>query len=409
MGRAGSAPAGGGRLTARWLAVDGQQMPGPGEIAWDRDGRIVQVRRARGPVADVCVVPAMVDAHVHLQLPALAKDHIAFVPWLQAVMAERGGRDAAAERACVRDALAELRADGVAAVGEIDSSGASWQELARHRMGGRCYRELTGFHLDAAGARELVRARMPRANGGACAVGLSPHAPYSVSPALFAAAAARARHLAIHCAEVPEEQRFLHSGTGPFADLLASLGRLPAGFRPPRRGAVRWLADLGVLRPNTQLVHCQELERGDVARIAAAGASIVVCPGTIEYFGRQPPPVARWLRAGIPVALGTDSRASNRGLSMRAELQRAARLWPQLAPRQLFDMATRAGARSLGLPRLARLRRGDRADLLVLPAPRGFDAALATFVHGGPPDAIVHAGRFVRAGDRRHAIADSAT
>jgi cytosine/adenosine deaminase-related metal-dependent hydrolase len=293
----------------------------------------------------------------------------------------------------VRASLAELLAEGVAAVGEIDSSGVSWRELERSSMAGRCYRELTGFHLATAAARALVRERWPQARSGPCAAGLSPHAPYSVSAALFAAAAARSRHLSIHCAEAAEEQDFLRRGRGPFADLLASLGRLPTGFRAPGVGAVRWLEQLGVMRPGTQLVHCQELERGDAARIAGAGASIVVCPGTIEYFGRRQPPVRSWLRAGIPVALGTDSRASNRGLSMRAELQVAARLWPELTPRQLLAMATTAGGRSLGRPRLGRLQVGDRADLLVLPSCGGFDATLAAFVQGAAVDHVVHAGR----------------
>lgn len=392
VGRALSVSRGGGRLAARFLAV-GADVLSPGEIVWDGRGRIVQVRRARGAVAEVCAVPALVNAHVHLQLPAVARRERSFVGWLRAVMAERGLRDAAAERACIQDALAELVADGVAAIGEIDSSGASWRELGRHRMAGRCYRELTGFHLDRLAARDLIRERWPQPQAGPCGAGLSPHAPYSVSPALFTAAAARTRHLAIHCAEVAEEQQLLHSGTGPFADLLKELGRLPAGFQPPRLGAVRWLQQLGVLRPTTQLVHCQELERGDLARIASSGASIVVCPGTIDYFGRQPPPVPRWLRAGIPVALGTDSRASNSGLSMRAELQLAARMWPELAPHELFCMATRWGARSLGRPRLARLQRGDRADVLLLPACRSFAASVAEFVHGRAPVSILHAGR----------------
>ena len=153
---------------------------------------------------------------------------------------------------------------------------------------------------------------------------------------------------------------------------------------------MRWLEQSGVLGPRTQLIHCQELERGDLARIAAAGASIVVCPGTIEYFGRRPPPVPRWLASGIPVALGTDSRASNTGLCMRRELRRAARLWPELAPAQLLAMATTHGARSLDLP-VGRLRRGSRADLLVIPAAATAAATVQGFVAGAAPEPVVYA------------------
>jgi cytosine/adenosine deaminase-related metal-dependent hydrolase len=213
------------------------------------------------------------------------------------------------------------------------------------------------------------------------AAGLSPHAPYSVSADLFRAAGKRARYLAVHCAELPEEQEFLRSGGGPFAALLERLGRMPAGYRPPGCGAVRHLERLGLLRSTTQLVHCQELERGDLGRIAASGASIAVCPGTISYFRRSPPDVPLWLRRGVPVALGTDSRASNEAMSMRAELRRAARLWPTLSPAALFDMATRGGGRALGAAHGA-LRRGRRADLVVVRLGGEWCPALERFVQG---------------------------
>jgi cytosine/adenosine deaminase-related metal-dependent hydrolase len=216
---------------------------------------------------------------------------------------------------------------------------------------------------------------------------------------LFRRAAAASEHLAVHCAEVPEEQEFLHTGSGAFAALLARIGRLPAGFRAPGVGAVRWLEQLGVLRAGTQLVHCQELERGDAARIAAAGASIAVCPGTIEWFRRAPPPVPSWLRLGIPVALGTDSRASNAGFSMLAELQRACRFWPGLSPAQLFAMATLHGGAALGNRGLGSLRRSGRADFLAVPAGASFDRTLEHFVQGALPPV------FVVCRGSRHAVA----
>ncbi|MFN9304660.1 MAG: amidohydrolase family protein [Planctomycetota bacterium] len=385
-------PGAGGRVAARFVAV------APGEWLHARvvdsrpDGRLGALARATR-VEDVAVLPALVNAHAHLQIAPLPRPQRRFLPWVDAVMAARAFTSPAQERARLRQALGELLAGGATAVGDIDATGRAGDALARARVRSRSYRELTGFHLDGAAARALVRARW-RAGQGAMQVGLSPHAPYSVSAALFAAAAARTRSLAVHCAELPEEQSFLRTGRGPFRDLLQRLGRLPADFRPPGCGAVRWLERLGVLRAGTQLVHCQELERGDAARIAASGASIAVCPGTIAYFGRTPPPVAAWLAAGIPVAIGTDSAASNDGVSMRAELARAARMWPGLGPAEVLAMATTNGAASLGLRGAGRLRPGGRADFVVVPALATPAATLAAFVHGELPLlAVVCGGR----------------
>lgn len=377
-------------LRARCVWLDDGRTLSPGEIAWDAGGRITSLRRCRGRVADACVLPGLVNAHAHVQIDALPHREGSFVPWVAAVMAARASDTAVAERERIAAAARELLASGTTAVGDIDATGRGLSGLAATPLTGRSYRELTGFHLEGAAARRLVRERRQRAEG-AVRPGLSPHAPYSVSADLFAAARDARQHLAIHCAETPEEQQFLHTGRGPFADLLARLGRLPERFRPPRMGAVRWLEHLGVLGPRTQLVHCQELERGDVARIASAGASIVVCPGTIAWFGRQPPPVPAWLAAGIPVALGTDSRASNTGLSLRAELRLAATMWPDLDPAQLLAMATRSGGAALGMSGLGRLRRGGRADFVVV---RAADpaTAVAAFVAGRAPIAAVVAG-----------------
>lgn len=374
-------------LAARCILLAPGHELSPGEIVWDPAGRIVALRSPTGRVQDVCVLPGLVDAHVHLQIgPAAPRT---FLPWVRAVLAARAAETAAQQRGAARAAMRELLAEGVTAVAEIDATGRTMRALRGLGVAGRCYREVTGFHLDAAGAARLLRQHRPAARGD-LGPGLSPHAPYSVSAALFAAAARASRWLAIHCAELPEEQRFLHTGKGPFADLLQELGRLPGGFRPPRVGAVRWLERCGVLRETTLLVHCQELERPDAARIAASGATIVVCPATIRWFRRAAPPVPAWLAAGIPVALGTDSRASAQQFSLRGSLAAAARLWPGLSPGQLFTMATTAAARALGRPGLGTLRVGGRADLLLVPArsDRASDH-LAPFVHGGLPVARV--------------------
>ncbi|MCA8963658.1 MAG: amidohydrolase family protein [Planctomycetes bacterium] len=388
----------GGSLAARRIWIDPQRSIQNAEVVWDGSGRIVALRRTRGRVRDVVLVPGLVDAHAHLQLePLPATAPRDFLPWVGAVMKQRAATAPAGMRAAARAHVKALQRDGVTAFGEIDSTGLSPAVLRAAGAAGRCYQELTGFHLTGAAARQLVQNRRV-VGDGRLAAGLSPHAPYSVSGDLMRAAARRCRHLSIHCAEVPEEQQFLRTGEGPFAELLAALGRLPAGFRAPGVGAVRHLQRLGVLRPGTHLVHCQELERGDVARIRDAGAAIVVCPGTIEWFGREVPPVARWLAAGVPVAIGTDSRASNARWSLRGELALLGRMCPALSDRQLLTIATSHGAQALGRPGLGRLRRGGRADLLALPAHDGDDdALLGAFVRGElAPALVLSAGRRIR-------------
>jgi cytosine/adenosine deaminase-related metal-dependent hydrolase len=380
------------KLRARHVFLGARGFLSPGEIQWDQRGIIVSVRKARGNVEDLVVLPGLVDAHVHLQTDPLPKIERQFLSWVRAVLAARNGRSKSADVAAATQSLRTLLASGTTAVGEIDSTGLSPRALGRVPLVGRCYQELTGFHLDSDGAVARIAERAFAASNH-CLAGLSPHAPYSASAALIRTAAKQRCHLAIHCAEVPEEQQFLRHGCGPFAELLAQLGRLPAGYRPPGVGAVRYLHSLGVLGPRTQLIHCQELERGDLGILAATRSPIVVCPGTIEWFLRTPPPVPVWLKAGLEVAIGTDSRASNTELSMRRELSRAANFWPTLAPATLLQMATLHGARSLGRSDHGRIGRTARADFCAIAAFTDHPGqTLAAFVHGEAPIAGVWLG-----------------
>ncbi|MFK7742889.1 MAG: amidohydrolase family protein [Planctomycetota bacterium] len=405
------------RVVARFVLAAGMRVLTPGVVEWDRAGRITSVRRARSreKVQEVAILPGLVNAHVHLQLGPLDRQQRRFLPWVGAVIRQRAQELPGDRGRRTRAHVRELLASGATALGEIDSSGESPRALLGLGTATRCYREVLGYDLDEQGARAAAAAAMrppapppgrraaPRRSSASdrLAPGLSPHAPYSVSASLFRAAVRSRRHLAVHCAELPEEQDFLRTGRGPFADLLRQLGRLPEGHRPPGCGAVRWLEQLGVLQPRTLLVHCQELERGDAGRIAGAGSPVVVCPGTIDYFRRSPPPVPAWLRRGIPVALGTDSRASNTALDMRLELRRAAHLWPTLSPLELLQMATEYGGRAIGLP-VGRLARGRAADLLEVSldaaaSAAGIESLLAAFVQGELPlRRVLVAGRTVR-------------
>lgn len=168
----------------------------------------------------------------------------------------------------------------------------------------------------------------------------------------------------VHAAETEEEMQFLHTGRGPFRDLLEELGRIPPGFKPARLGAVRWLDRLGVLDSSCAVVHAQHLEEGEAELLHRHRTAIVVCPGTIRHFRRAAPPLREWLDLGISVALGTDSLASNTRLSMLVEMRRARQLWPDLPPEAVLAMATAAGGRALARPSLGILARGGRADVV---------------------------------------------
>ncbi|MCC6670138.1 MAG: amidohydrolase family protein [Planctomycetes bacterium] len=382
------------RAALLWLGPD--RVLAPGELVVGPHGRVLACRAIRARrVPPVAIVPGLVDAHVHLQIAPLERAERRFLPWLRAILRRRAGTEPGALAARTARSLEALLASGCTAVGEIDSAGSSPPLLRSFRLAGRCFQEVLGFDLGPrAAAIRVAERRLPGTRR--CPAGLSPHAPYSVSDALFKAARRSGMPLQVHLAESEEEVEFVRRGRGPFRDLLAELGRLPEGYRAPASSPSAHLERLGLLCPTTSLVHAQHLERGDAERIAAHGAAIVVCPGTIQWFRRAAPPVPAWLELGIPVALGTDSPASCAAFSMVAQMRAARRLWPTLAPATILAMATRNGGQALARPGLGILRPGGAADFVTVPLAQAMAPAafVDAFTAGELPVArLVLAGR----------------
>jgi cytosine/adenosine deaminase-related metal-dependent hydrolase len=182
--------------------------------------------------------------------------------------------------------------------------------------------------------------------------------------------------LTIHAAESAAEVAFLKGGKGPLTERL-----LPAvgweRFAPSADGetTVSILAAHGLL-DGAHLIHAVHLNDAEIAQVARAGCAITHCPRSNAYLGQPRAPVGRWLAAGIPVGLGTDSLASNLSLDLWEEM-RFAYLWHRsgpepLAAEEILDMATVGSARALGWQGVTgALAPGLAADLVAVALPPG--------------------------------------
>ncbi len=108
--------------------------------------------------------------------------------------------------------------------------------------------------------------------------------------------------------------------------------------------------------------------KGDLATIKKEGAKIVICPNSNRWLQRPiSAPVYDILDRGIPLALGTDSLASNTDLDMTAEIRGLLREFPDIALSQAFDIATVGGAKALGLPKMCgTLQKGAPFDAVAV-------------------------------------------
>jgi cytosine/adenosine deaminase-related metal-dependent hydrolase len=189
-----------------------------------------------------------------------------------------------------------------------------------------------------------------------------------------AASELSARHqapVAMHLAESWEEMELLSSGSGPLVDFLSSLGAWHAGAVPRGIAPRDYLERLS--RAHRALViHGTFLTEDDWRLLAdrQREMSVVYCPRTHEFFGRGPYPLAEMLVAGVRVALGTDSRASNPDLSLFAEAKHVVRRHGDVSPEAVLRMATLDSATALGLgEHIGSLTSGKVADMAAIRLP----------------------------------------
>ncbi len=310
------------------------------------------------------LVPGLVNCHTHLELTHLAgrSSEPGFATWIRRVRELKDGSTheelvAGAERG-VRDGWAR----GVTCVADTGSSGAAMAALAR--LGGRgvCYQEVFGPDPARVGQslaeleRQLVFLR-PFATSQ-LRVGVSPHAPYTVSEPLYRAVAVRAAREGLPVAESREETELVRDGDGPFAEALRSRGIAvaPRGCSP-----VEYVSRLGLLASSPLCIHCVHVDNADISTLAAAGAAIAHCPRSNRAHGHGAAPLAAFRAAGLRVGLGTDSVVSVADLDLWAEAEQAG-----LGFDEALRMLTLEGARALGWQdEIGSLEVGKAGDLAV--------------------------------------------
>lgn len=360
-----------------------------GAVLVDGDGRIAAV----GPehsiepphgcrveeLGDAILLPGLINVHAHPELAMFrgALEDLAFRDWILRLVGGKrralGEEDFAAAAAWT--CLESVRA-GVTTLAATEASGAALASLREAGMRGVVYLEVFGPAPQQAeesirGYRESL-ARLRASTSELVRIGISPHAPYTVSDELYRAAIELAREedlpIACHIAESRPERELVLSGAGDFAPGLNA-----RGIETPRRGRspVALLDRLGVLAARPLLIHCVDVDEEDVARIADAGSPVAHCPVANARLGHGVAPVDRLRDAGVTVALGTDSVGSNNRLDLLEEARTASLLQRALGRRHdslpaadLLRMCTLEGARALGIEdRVGTLEPGKDADL----------------------------------------------
>jgi cytosine/adenosine deaminase-related metal-dependent hydrolase len=356
-------------------------------------GKIAEVGSAREiggsasdtlDLGDVALLPRLVNAHTHLEFSdcesAIGRPGIALADWIGQVIASRGQASAEDRRNAIRSGLAESVAGGVGLIGDVattpseypgpmDAFVVSFAEV----LGLSAERAEQRYEAAEQHAASLSHRRLLR-------FGVSPHAPYSTPLSLVRRcvdlASASGSPVAMHVAESPLERQLVESGSGRFAEALRGAGLWRDGLFPwpDRHPLIELIARLAEA-PRALLIHGNDLNADEICAIADHDQlSVVYCPRTHHFFGYPPHPVQELLKAGVRVALGTDSRASNPDLSLWKEVQFLLLHRPDLDPQAILRMATLSGADAL-------LGSGSKFGTIA-PGSGGIDSLVAVATQG---------------------------
>jgi cytosine/adenosine deaminase-related metal-dependent hydrolase len=379
--------------TASWL-INPDAPPVAGGALLVRDGSIVDTatlsdlrRRSSAPVVDFpgsVILPGFVNAHTHLELthfPSwLHKSSVDYAPrrftdWIIQLIKLKRGLTAEAYPPSIQEGVRMCLESGTTAIGEIVSNPALAGLYYHSPLAGRLYFELLGQAPDHF-AGTLAAATAATDQGDAVHIllpGFSPHSPYTIAHAHLAAirdaSTLHALPLAIHLSESRAEADFVFDGTGDFAtDFYPYVGWERFLGTPARCSSTELLDRAGLLTPNTLAVHCVHVSAADARIIKSRGAHIALCPRSNELLDVGRAPVRLFKELGIPLALGTDSLASNNSLSLWDELRFALETFPEdLTEQDLLCMVTVGGAGALGVSAVCgSLAAGKRADFQVI-------------------------------------------
>ena len=373
------------RYHARWVLPITQPPIENGTVV-EHGGAITYVGpRGDAPPGPDCdlgeaiLLPGLINTHTHLELTAMRGflEDLCFSDWIDKLRQSRNEIfDAEMLLDCARFGIIEGLEAGITAYADTCSSGVVMQAMTELGVRGVMYQEVFGPDPSQAtiamGELEDRVRDLERQQTDLVTLGVSPHAPYTVSDDLYDAAASFANRrelpLAMHIAESEAEHDIVTKGSGDFAERWRRRGIHVA---KRARSPIELLEKHGALERGPLLIHCVRVDDRDIEVMARHRCSVAHCPASNAKFGHGIAPLLPLLAAGLRVGMGSDSVASNNRMDLLDESRLAVlvhrgatRKHDAFGAHQALELATIGGARALGIDhRVGSLEVGKDADL----------------------------------------------
>jgi cytosine/adenosine deaminase-related metal-dependent hydrolase len=338
---------------------DGTQFLPPGSSILINELGVLKAVYSHVP-SETCVLPGlimpgMINVHCHLELSYL-KDRIpsgqgliSFLNHINALYREI--RNEHQILSAIEQAEAEMIQAGIVAVGDICNTPDTLTQKLKKRIQYINFAETFGVLDSNAESRfnhALTLLEIFREAG--LLIFPVPHAPYSVSPALFEKINQDTSTISsIHNQECFAENELFAKGEGEFVSFLQQFGLndLPAQANT----SLQWFWSKLNRKQQIILVHNTFTSAEDIQLVQNSPQKVFwcMCPKANWYIEQRVADPRPLISAGANIVLGTDSLASNNSLNILSEIQWLHAHYPDVSIEKMLHWATGAGADALQL------------------------------------------------------------
>lgn len=359
-------------------------------VVTDQEGTILAIDDAQQhdpasvDVLQGTLMPGMVNAHCHLELShmkGLVDTGTTLLPFLKNVVQFRDFPQEVIDQA-IAEGDQYMFEQGIVAVGDISNKVDTLATKLESKIRYCTFVEMFDF-LNAAMTRATIAQYEAVFESYASAitqkdkVSRVPHAPYTVSPALFEYIRnnnAAGSVVSIHNQETPAENELFQTGTGAFRDFYKGFGMDLSGFSANGKTSIHYAMEHMDAEQRTLMVHNTLTTAEDLAAAYAWSDRVywVTCPNANLYIENRLPDYKVFLDAHQPIAIGTDSLTSNWQLSVWEEIRTIHKYNSWIPVETLLKWATFNGARALGFEdQLGSIQVGKRPGLVNVPITAG--------------------------------------
>lgn len=324
--------------------------------------------------------PGFINAHCHLELSHM-KGHIprhtGLVDFVLKIVTERHYAEHDILEA-IADAENEMLQNGIVAVGDICNNTLTIAQKNKGRLHYHNFIETSGFVPAFAAERfkkSLDILQEYRTLNNAQRSTLSPHAPYSVSPQLFAMINELPGNqlLTMHNQETAAENEFFKEATGDFLRLYQQMGIDISFFKASGKTSLQSCLPYFSKEQSIILVHNVVTSGEDLEweifknQNSKSEIFICLCPNANLYISNELPDVKMLMKHTDNIVLGTDSLASNDQLSILAEINTLRKHFSGIEPEVMLKWATSNGSRALQMDTmLGSFEKGKQPGVLLI-------------------------------------------